>query len=517
MSNALLEPELSPAATDAPAATDSHHTETLAQGVLLMLGLVVAQRAVGFVRTVLFCRWMDPIALGEWDMALAFLSLAAPLAVLGVPGSFGRYVEQYRLNRRARSFIRRATTFTGFMVALCACLCTLRPDWLSWAIFGRADRLDLALMLVAGFVAVVALNFLNDLLNGLRRLRAASLAQLVQGLGFAVIGVVLAWCWQPTALAVISAYGAATLLAAMVGTVAVAKAWPGLSDDGQRFSHRAILCPIAKFAAWMWLANALTNLFTYVDRYVMLHCCGLDEVGAMTLIGNYHTARILPLLISSVAITVAGAMLPHLSHDWECGRVERVSRRSALSLKLLSLGLTLAGLAVLLAAPLLFNVALHGKFNAGRDVLAWTLVCGVWAGLHTSAFNYLWCAERSRLVSVAIFAGLLLNIGLNLVLVPRFGLAGAVWGTCLASLAVLLLAVWFSSKAGLPADKRLLAMLAVPLLLCLPTWGAAAALFAVTGLCWRTNWLLSADEQQQLGYVVEAFWNKLARIRAALE
>ncbi|MGE0609479.1 MAG: hypothetical protein AB7O62_20475, partial [Pirellulales bacterium] len=70
MSNALLEPELSPAATDAPAATDSHHTETLAQGVLLMLGLVVAQRAVGFVRTVLFCRWMDPIALGEWDIAL---------------------------------------------------------------------------------------------------------------------------------------------------------------------------------------------------------------------------------------------------------------------------------------------------------------------------------------------------------------------------------------------------------------------------------------------------------------
>ena len=89
MSTTLLEQPLPPPAAPEPAAA---RTDTLAQSVVLMLALIVAQRLIGFVRTVLFCRWLDPVELGEWDMALAFFSLAAPLAVLGVSGSFGRYV-----------------------------------------------------------------------------------------------------------------------------------------------------------------------------------------------------------------------------------------------------------------------------------------------------------------------------------------------------------------------------------------------------------------------------------------
>ena len=40
-------------------------------------------------------------------MAFGFLMLAAPLVVLSLPGTFGRYVERYRQQGQLRSFLRR--------------------------------------------------------------------------------------------------------------------------------------------------------------------------------------------------------------------------------------------------------------------------------------------------------------------------------------------------------------------------------------------------------------------------
>jgi O-antigen/teichoic acid export membrane protein len=67
--------------------------DTLAVSVVILLLATVVQRSVGFGRSVFFCRWLTPEALGEWEMVYSFLMLAAPLAVLGVPGSIGRNAE----------------------------------------------------------------------------------------------------------------------------------------------------------------------------------------------------------------------------------------------------------------------------------------------------------------------------------------------------------------------------------------------------------------------------------------
>jgi PST family polysaccharide transporter len=63
-------------------------TDTLVSSVLLLMIATVLQRSIGFVRSVLFCRWLTPETLGQWEMAYSFLLLAAPLAVL-VIAAFG--------------------------------------------------------------------------------------------------------------------------------------------------------------------------------------------------------------------------------------------------------------------------------------------------------------------------------------------------------------------------------------------------------------------------------------------
>ncbi len=71
-------------------------SDTLAESVLILIVLAVVQRAIGFLRSVLVCDWLEPDQLGEWDLANRFFVLVAPLVVLGLPGTFGRYLEHYR-------------------------------------------------------------------------------------------------------------------------------------------------------------------------------------------------------------------------------------------------------------------------------------------------------------------------------------------------------------------------------------------------------------------------------------
>jgi PST family polysaccharide transporter len=68
--------------------------DSLATSMVVLLVVSVVQRSVGFGRGMLYMRWLSPEELGQWDMAYSFLLLAAPLIVLGLPGSFGRYLER---------------------------------------------------------------------------------------------------------------------------------------------------------------------------------------------------------------------------------------------------------------------------------------------------------------------------------------------------------------------------------------------------------------------------------------
>ena len=85
--------------------------------MVVLLVVSVVQRSVGFGRGVLFCRWLAPDELGQWDMAYSFLLLAAPVVVLGLPGSFGRYLERYRQRQQLRTFLRRTAIWTAALTA----------------------------------------------------------------------------------------------------------------------------------------------------------------------------------------------------------------------------------------------------------------------------------------------------------------------------------------------------------------------------------------------------------------
>lgn len=507
-------------AAEAARAAESFHTsgaDTLAASVVLLLSITVVQRIVGFVRGVLFCRWLTPDELGQWDLAYSFLTLVAPLVVLGLPGSYGRYVEYFRQRGRLGTMLRQSA-------AACVALTALAVAGGLWAApdvaefwFGSPARGELAAVMIVSTAAVVFHNYMVSLLTALRRYRVVSRMQFAQSLLFAALGVALLWGWRMSAESVVLAFGLTmglTAACAVGAARAAARALPDVAPPSAapppRFA-RDIWSRLLPFALWVWVTNWLFNVFEVIDRAMIVHTSGLSEAAALELVGQYHSARLVPLLFIGVAELLAAVILPHLSHDWELGRRRRVDDRLHLTLKLGSFGLCLAGAGVLLVAPLLFGAAWGGKFAAGLEVLPWTLAICAWSGLFAVAFNYLFCVEQARLGSLPLVVALGVSVGLNAWLLPWLGLLGVVLATAVARLVALGLLCALNHHLGLRHDGGTLALLALPAAFVLGPWGMLAVLALVGVAAWRSDWMVTPDERTLIRDAATAALDRLRR------
>jgi O-antigen/teichoic acid export membrane protein len=66
-----------------------------------MLVANVLQRVIGFARNLAICHFLSQQQLGMWALASSFFVMGAPLAVLGLPGTFGRFAATQAVRRQS--------------------------------------------------------------------------------------------------------------------------------------------------------------------------------------------------------------------------------------------------------------------------------------------------------------------------------------------------------------------------------------------------------------------------------
>ncbi len=475
--------------------------DSLANSVAILLTLTAVQRLVGFVRAILFCRWLKEDQLGLWDMAFGFLMLAGPFVVLAVPGTFGRYAEYFRERGRLRAMMFQAAVVCAALTALAVTIILLRPDWFSELIFGDPAWSRLIPTVAVSLLFIVAYNYWLSLATSLRRVRVAAIMEFFNGVLFAVIGVALLQFWRCDAQAAIVAYGCAGILCVIGGSTALRGALREKSNS-PTLAETAFAKPesvwrkLAPFAAWMLAISLLTNLFGIADRYMILHFTPGEPDALLAIVGQYHSARVVPLLLVSIASTLSAMLLPHLSRDWESGDNDRASWRLNAFLKLFVLGLLIVSTVILFAAPLVFQTAFRGKFAAGLSVLPWTLAYCVWLSAALLAQQYLWCVEKAGWVALAMLVGLAVNVIVNILLLPTYKLQGAVLAATAANLTTLTLILLFSRAKGFKFDRGLIALLAAAPALALGPWSATAVLIVYAWAALRGKALFTESERE---------------------
>ncbi len=476
--------------------------------MFILIAVTLLQRTVGFGRGILFCRWLSPETLGQWELTYSFLLLAAPLAVLGVPGSFGRYLEHFRQRGHLHTFLRRTTAWTLLCGAFAVGLVLWCAPWFSYVVFRNYESANLIRGIALCLAAVIFHHTLTSLLTALRLFRVVSAMNFAQSMLFASLALGLL-CFQASVTSILLGYGIACLLSSIGAALWV---WPALNEVErplEQLPQRDFWPQLMRFAFFVWLTNLLSHLFAIIDRYMLMHYSGLSFLEAQVQVGHYHSSRIVPLLLISFADLLGGLVMPHLSSDWEAGRREQVGKQLNLSMKLTGLGMLGFGVCVLLFSPLLFDVILQGKYNNGLMVLPWTMAGCVWYGIYALAQNYLWCAEKTRLATLPLAIGLAINVALNLLLLPIWGLYGAVAATATSSLVCLISILLLSQRYGLPLDRGTWLTVIAPLSLAAGPYAAGTALAILLLTTFATRQILSYSERKQLRQIRDDTFKKL--------
>ena len=478
--------------------SSSWKADGLISGVALMLLLTVVQRGTGFFRNVMVCRWLEPDQLGYWNLANSFLMLAAPLVVLGIPGSFARYLEHYRQRGRLHAFLRRSLIATGLLAVAGVVVLAMNREFAAWLTFGDSGATTLLVTCAITLLFVIGSNACVELLTALRQVKVVSYLQFGNSLIFTTVALAFVGLTQLNAIGVVIGYAVACLATSIVAMVVIWRCVGTSPGDVERESPASFWSKMLPFAIWFWLSDLTMNLFFAIDRYMIIHFSGVESQTSLAMIGQYHSSQIIGVLLMALTGMLGTVLLSYLSHDWESGRRDEARRNLDFALKSISLSLTAVSAGVLLLAPAIFGWALANKYDDGLRVLPMTMTYCIWFGMIPVAKNYLWCREKAWLASAAVMVGLVTNVILNYLWLPRLGLTGAVWATTTANLITLSVVYALTYRLGMRFSRGTLVATLLPAVLCIGPLPAIAAVVAVLGTGWTAGWLFEPHERESL-------------------
>ncbi len=514
--------------------------DTFATGVMVMLLLNFVQRLVGLLRGLGFCHFLSDVELGQWALINSFFIIGVPIAVLGLPGSFGRFVEYFRSRNQLGEYFRRvaAVSIVGLLVS-CSAILTF-PQQFTWVLFKESQPYWLVVWMVVTLISVTVFSFVNELVAALREVRAVSLMQFVQSVVFGVVGLVIL-CIDPTWTMLLPSFTIACVLATLpgllvlitsyrkefsiaprplVGSLPVPKRNKKLqtkrkvqhakTDAVEKpFNARALWARILPYAVALWVMNLLSNLFEVSDRYMLLHLMSGSEHAGQAMVGQYHCGRILPNLLTSIAMMLGGVLLPFISADWEAAKPQRIAARLRQVMQMVSIGFTLLAIAAMCVAPLLFYYGFSDRYREAEAILPISMSQAIWVSLFIVAQSYLLCIERGKQLAALMIGGLLVNLGLNWILIQQYGLFGAVLATSTANLLTLLILLWRMGRHGCPLGWGTLALCLTPLAVAAGPVVATIALIAIVIVAGRTSWLLSLEDRRQIDSAILPKLNRL--------
>jgi O-antigen/teichoic acid export membrane protein len=199
------------------------------------------------------------------------------------------------------------------------------------------------------------------------------------------------------------------------------------------------------FAGWV---------LTYIDRYLLVKLSTLSQVGLYSL--AYNFSMVLNLFCRS--INQAWGPIYYDLADTEEGRkmLPRLTTVYAATVTVLGIGFTLF-------APDLMVLLVNRRFNAAAPVVPVVTAGYYMFALYMVVSTPIFHARKTTWVPAISGTAALLNLGGNLILIPRFGMLGAAWATfgAYAFMAALARVISNRLRPGIYEDRNLALLIGI--------------------------------------------------------
>jgi len=422
----------------------------LARQGSVSLGGNFAGRFLSFVSYAVLARLLGPASLGLYAIGMALLQMLEGVARLGMSSGVVRLGTKYR--RTAPTALKQVLTVAAALTGGCGVLVAgalwMLAPWIASEIF---DTASLAVV-IRWFAAAVPLVALLRVVAAATRVTLRTqysvwTSEIAPGIANLLL-LAAFWLAGETLLGAIAARVLSFVVALAIGLYLLRRLFPGSLSVHQY--DRGTARQLLSFSLPTALASVLSGLLLSMDRLLI----GVFYTPAD--VGVYQVAAQTALVLGSLLAGVNAIFVPMAADLHHLGGRQRLESLFRITTRW---GLHLATplFLVLIVFPREVLSVLYGAEYRSAAASLVILSCGQFVNIATGAAGSVLTMSGypKRWLAITVSA-VAVNLGLNLILIPRAGIAGAAAATSLATLLLFSAALWqVRTKVGIwPYDRR---------------------------------------------------------------
>jgi len=424
---------------------------------MTLSGIVV--KAAGLLFKIPLTSLIGEEGMGYFNSAYTLFTWVYMLSCAGLPTAASMMIAKLPYNRREDG----AKRIFRISLALFALLGTVGGALLYFgaepiARLMRVESSAVAISAIAPTLAIITVSSaLRGYFQGLGELIPHSVSQVIEAVGKAVFGIILAHFAVESGRSIPEAAAFAALgitLGVFCGTAVLSAAYfirKKISGDIANLTWRSTATNLLKTALPVTLSSSVMSLANLIDSFIMtrsLHASGLSQSECAAIWGNYSSLAV-PMFNLPPVLTmpIAYALLPMLASALAVGDKEQskkltgdAARRTAFLAIPCAVGLSAMSEPIL---KLLFedNVAERGAMLLTLLAPSTVLLCML------SLFNtVLQASGHERLPLIAMLSGAILKLITTWLLTPHIGAYATPVSTFICYLAACTVALLFITR-----------------------------------------------------------------------
>ncbi len=465
--------------------------ENMLESVSIITAFKVVEQFIRVGRGVLFARLLGPKEYGIYTLAFFFTPLIVTLAKLGIPSCFGRYIPRYEKKKSLRDFLKRTYSIGVAGSLVIAFVCFLNSEFFSNFIYGNANYAGLIAVCSLIIIPYVIFENAEATFNGLRFFKVSTALKFAHFLIFTVLGVSFA-LYKQAAVSIILASLLSLLAAAAIAVFILFRHAVDLKSQSDAINEKGFYKRIFNFSVWYVLNPVVYILFVYTDKWMITRLLDLAHTGV------YSVASNISGVIFTFGLAAGNVLVPNMSNDWENGEKDKAMNRLNLSVKANALFLLAGACCIFLASDYVIPFLYGGEYTKSVTVVG--ALCAFWLfnSIVWTVGGYAEIIEKTYIRFVCSLTGLVINLGLNYLLIPVYGLLGAAAATAISSAFTLgVILAWFR-KEGLNLKPNTLMVFILPLIFFTNNPVVIGVLVAVLWLIFKTGFIFDKEEKDRL-------------------
>jgi O-antigen/teichoic acid export membrane protein len=403
--------------------SDSNLKNRLIKGAAGSLGLKVSSAALAFVMSVIFARFLGKIGLGTYSYAMTWANLLSIPAALGLDQLMIREIAIYR-SKANYGLMGGILRWANMVVLSSSVTFTIIAIVAAWNMKGGSDP-TVVWAIALSLVTVPIISLRNLRLGAMKGLHKIILGEMPESLFAPIIIIGLAvpayflWNDRFNVFWVLGIKIIASIITFIIGTRWLLQSLPKEANQA-----------VPEYKVKKWVADALPFMFlgtsqllnSRIDILMLGSMVGVESVGIYTVILGVTK---LTVFVHQASNSVLGPAIATLYAEGKIKQLEKMVRQSMLGVFLVSL--IIGGIMMLFGNQIL--MIFGREFLPGRTAMNILIIGSIFTSFTGAVGLLLNMTGHQNDTAIAVGVSAILNVILNYILIPKWGINGAATAT----------------------------------------------------------------------------------------